>query len=58
MINNAVKDAHGNVIGYRCSVCGEIYTSMWGNVCNKCREERKFRQQLLEALKNTKEENS
>lgn len=29
-MNNSVKDAHGNVIGFRCFRCGGVFQSMWG----------------------------
>jgi hypothetical protein len=42
MINNAVYDERGRETGYRCSVCQEIKPSMWGTVCNLCRERRRL----------------
>ena len=36
-MNNSVRDWQGNVIGFRCFTCGEIYQSGWGNHCNGCR---------------------
>lgn len=35
--NNSVYDADGNVIGYRCDICGKVAVKMWGIVCNECR---------------------
>lgn len=35
-MNNDVKDHDGEIIGFRCSVCGEVKHKMWGQVCNKC----------------------
>ena len=35
----SVKDWRGHVLGYRCIDCGGVFSQMWGNVCNKCRED-------------------
>jgi hypothetical protein len=34
--NNEVKDARGRSLGFRCFTCGNVYPSMWGEVCNLC----------------------
>jgi len=47
MINNDVKNWQGQVIGFRCSVCDEIKTKMWGTICNACRKQ----QELIDLLK-------
>jgi len=40
MINNSIKDSYGNIIGYRCSICDEIKSKMWGVICNACRDRK------------------
>lgn len=32
-----IRDWQGKIIGFRCSICDEIKTKMWGNICNLCR---------------------
>lgn len=34
--NNEVKNSDGQVIGFRCHICDEAKTKMWGTVCNEC----------------------
>lgn len=53
-MNNSIKDWRGNIMGFRCSVCDEIKTKMWGTVCNSCRETR----ELIELLKKQQTQNS
>lgn len=48
-MSNAVKDGHGNVIGWRCFECSEVVTQMWGNLCNECRAKERRHQQTLAA---------
>jgi len=36
-MDNAVRDRHGNIIGFRCASCDKVKSKMWGNVCNACR---------------------
>lgn len=50
-MNNAVKDLHGNLIGYRCHECGGIFQVMWGETCNGCRATERRHQELLTALR-------
>jgi len=35
-VNNSVYTG-SDLQGFRCHVCGEVYQSMWGEICNKCR---------------------
>ena len=35
--NNEVKDGLGQLTGYRCDVCDQIKSKMWGCICNECR---------------------
>ncbi len=37
-MNNSVKNGYGEVIGFKCWTCGDVFESMWGEKCNKCRE--------------------
>ena len=50
-----VRDWRGDVVGYRCRICGEVYGSMWGDICNKCREEERRHKELLGAIRKLKE---
>jgi hypothetical protein len=38
--NNAVYGDNGRVVGFRCDVCDQVKTKMWGTVCNACRAAR------------------
>jgi len=49
--NNTVRDAWGEIVGFRCFECGNVYTHMWGNVCNACRETERRHRELLEVMK-------
>lgn len=60
-MNNSVKNYYGETVGFRCWTCGEVFPSMWGENCNKCRnqkdENRKMREEiarLTEAIKQSK----
>jgi uncharacterized OB-fold protein len=64
-MNNSVKDAYGEVIGFRCWTCGNVFESMWGETCNRCRakkdETQKLRAEirsLTEAIQNLKKAQS
>ena len=35
-MNNEVKNSDGQVIGFRCNICDQVKTKMWGTVCNEC----------------------
>jgi hypothetical protein len=50
--NNSVKNWEGQVIGFRCIVCDEIKSKMWGNICNACSEKKRQHLEMLEAIKN------
>lgn len=43
--NNSVGDM------FECWTCRELYHSMWGVTCNKCREEEKRHRELIDAIK-------
>lgn len=60
-MNNAVKDGRGNIVGFRCFECGDVFNSMWGTTCNGCRNKqmgnnalREEIQKLTEVIKNLK----
>lgn len=64
-MNNSVKNGYGEVVGFRCWTCGDVFQSMWGETCNRCRkqsdENKKLRAEvraLTEALKSNKIQNS
>ena len=50
MFNNAIRDHHGQIIGYKCSVCEAIKNKMWGTVCNECQDRR----ELIKTIKRNK----
>lgn len=35
--NNAIYDRNRQIIGFRCHICDQVKSKMWGNVCNECR---------------------
>lgn len=55
MINNSVTDRNGKVIGFVCSRCNKVYQSMWGTVCNKCRDEDEKHNELIKEIQELKE---
>lgn len=50
----SVKDWRGRVAGYRCIDCNGVFSSMWGNVCNECRDKERRHQELIAAIKSAK----
>jgi len=50
-MDNSVKDALGRHLGFRCSECGRIVPSMWGDICNRCREEERRHNAMIDAIK-------
>ena len=53
--NNTVYNGRDEIVGFACAICGRVVSSMWGDTCNKCRDEERKHQELLEALKNKQE---
>ena len=51
MINNEVRNHDGEVIGFRCTTCGRIYQSGWGDICNVCRETNEKHEDLMTEIK-------
>ena len=51
--NNSVKDEWGELVGFRCFECGGIFQSMWGEICNGCREKERRHQEMLAAIKSS-----
>lgn len=49
--NNSVQDARGRTVGFRCFECGDVFQSMWGEVCNGCRRKEERHQELLAAIR-------
>ena len=35
-MNNDVKNSEGETVGFRCHICDQVKTKMWGTVCNEC----------------------
>ena len=50
-INNAVYGRRDEVIGFRCFECNDIVPSMWGVVCNRCREAERRHNESLAAIR-------
>jgi len=38
-------------VGFKCSRCGGVFPSMWGDICNKCRDDERKHQELLKAIR-------
>lgn len=55
--DTSVRNWRGQVIGYRCLDCGDIVQQMWGNTCNKCRDNERRHQELIAAIKSTNSSN-
>lgn len=51
--NNSIRDSRGNILGFKCLTCYEVFDSMWGTTCNKCREEKRKHKEIVEAIKST-----
>jgi hypothetical protein len=49
--NNTVRDAYGEIEGFRCWECGNVFQYMWGDTCNGCREKERRHRELLEVAK-------
>jgi len=52
-MNNAVYDYRGTgarVIGFRCHECQQVKPSMWGCICNECREKERRHRELIAAI--------
>ena len=49
--NNTVRDSYGEIVGFRCWECGNVFQSMWGEICNGCREKERRHRELLEIAK-------
>lgn len=50
MFNNAVFDSNRNLVGYRCHECQEIKGTMWGEICNECRDKERRHKELISAI--------
>lgn len=59
--NNAVYARAGNAlergdpIGYRCDECRGVFDTMWGYICNGCREKERRHKELLAAIRDRKQ---
>lgn len=51
MFDNSYKDSRGSVLGFVCDTCGGVFSSMWGETCNRCREENELRALQKENLR-------
>lgn len=51
MLNNDVYDGRGNLLGFRCFTCYEVFPSMWGETCNRCRDVERRHEEMLAAIK-------
>lgn len=45
-MNNAVQNSRGDVVGFRCHVCDQVKSKMWGEVCNECRSRQEQHSEL------------
>jgi hypothetical protein len=55
VLNNDVYDGEGNLIGFRCFTCYEVFPSMWDVTCNRCREVERQHDELLAAIRSRKQ---
>ena len=55
-MNNSVTDRNGKVMGFRCGRCGEVYESMWGTVCNECRDKNEKHSELIKEIQELKKQ--
>lgn len=53
-MNNAVY-VGSECIGYRCFTCGDIFQSMWGTTCNRCRHQDDENAKLRKEIRDLKE---
>ena len=46
------NDVHcgDRLVGFRCSECGEVFQSMWGDTCNSCRTAERRHREIVKAL--------
>ena len=51
-----VRDSSGNIVGFRCSDCGDVVQSMMGNTCNHCRGEDERAKALVLEIRGLREE--
>lgn len=51
MINNAIYDGDGEVVGFRCTTCNGVSRSMWGETCNGCRTAERRHKEMIDAIK-------
>ena len=54
-IVGTVQDGLGRVLGYRCNTCSGVFQTMWGNICNQCRDIERRHQEILKAIKDKQE---
>lgn len=38
------------IVGFRCSSCGGVFGSMWGETCNGCRNTERRHKEMIEAM--------
>lgn len=50
-MNNSVKNGYGEIVGYRCWTCGNVFQSMWGETCNRCRKEEKQHEEMKSEIR-------
>ena len=54
-MNNSVTNYRGEIIGFRCWRCGDVFPSMWGEICNGCRHQDEENSKLREEVRKLKE---
>ena len=42
------------IVGFRCSECGDISGSMFGDTCNGCREKDQRHRETIKAIRGTR----
>lgn len=51
VLNSDIYDGWGDLVGSRCFTCYEVFPSMWGETCNRCRASEERHEELLAAIK-------
>lgn len=55
-MSNVIRDRQGFEVAWRCRMCQEFFSSMWGNTCNKCRAEAERHDALLNEVKSLRKQ--
>lgn len=48
-----IRDAYGYIEGYQCRRCENVFRSMWGDLCDGCREDENRHREIIAAIRAT-----